>query len=78
MLSGAIVYQVLNQENPRTIEKIKAVLEKHPWYTNQWQARVQDVPVAERDQVLFMQAARWSDDIRIRVARPKFPRPPLD
>jgi hypothetical protein len=78
MLSGAIVYQVLNQENPRTIEKIKAVLEKHRWYANQWQARVQDVPVAERGLVLFMQAARWSDDIRIRVARPKFPRPPLD
>ena len=64
MLSGIIAYQVLSQENPRTIEKVKAVLEKHPWYTNQWQARLQDVPVAERDLLLFMQAARWRDDIR--------------
>ena len=64
MLSAAITYQVLRQENPPTIEKVKAVLEKHPWYANQWQARLQDVPVAERDQVLFMQAARWADDIR--------------
>jgi hypothetical protein len=32
MLSGAIAYQVLQQENPQTIEKVKAVLEKHPWY----------------------------------------------
>ena len=66
MLSGIIAYQVLQQENPQTIEKVKAVLEKHPWYANQWQARLQDVPVADRDLVLFMQAARWADDIRIR------------
>ena len=39
-------------------------MEKHPWYANQWQARLQDVPVSERDLVLFMQAARWADDIR--------------
>jgi len=30
MLSAAIAYQVLRQENPQTIEKVKAVLEKHP------------------------------------------------
>ena len=66
MLSGAIAYQILQQENPPTIEKVKAVLEKHPWYANQWQARLQDVPVADRDMVLFMQAARWADDIRTR------------
>ena len=64
MLSAVIAFQVLQQENPRTIEKVKAVLEKHPWYANQWQARLQDVPVADRDLVLFMQAARWPDDIR--------------
>jgi hypothetical protein len=64
MLSAAIAYQVLQQENPPTIDKVKAVLEKHPWYANQWQARLQDVPVSERDLVLFMQASRWADDIR--------------
>jgi S1/P1 Nuclease len=66
MLSGIIAYQVLRQENPVIIEKVKAVLEKHPWYANQWHARLQDVPVADRDMVLFMQAARWADDIRTR------------
>jgi hypothetical protein len=64
MLSAAITYQVLSQENPRTIEKVKALLEKHPWYTNQWQARLEDNPVAQRDLALFMQASRWADDIR--------------
>jgi S1/P1 Nuclease len=64
MLSAAIAYQVLQQENSQTIVKVKAVLEKHPWYANQWQARLQDVPVAERDQFLFMRVAKWPDDIR--------------
>ena len=64
MLSGAIAYQVLQQENPATIEKVKAALAKHSWYANQWQARLQDVPVADHGLVLFMQAARWADDIR--------------
>jgi hypothetical protein len=47
MLSAAIAYQLLQQENPGTIEKLKAVLEKHPWYANQWQVRLQDVPAAD-------------------------------
>jgi hypothetical protein len=62
MLSGIIAYQVLQQENPQTIEKVKAVLEKHPWYANQWQVRLRDVPVADHGLVLFMQAARWADE----------------
>jgi S1/P1 Nuclease len=65
MLSAAIPYQILRQENPPTIDKVKALLEKHPWYANEWQARFQDVPVADHSLVLFMQAARWPDDIRI-------------
>jgi len=66
MLSGIIAYQVFRQENPKVIDKVNAVLEKHPWYANQRQARLQDVSVADHGLVLFMQAARWADDIRIR------------
>jgi hypothetical protein len=65
MLSAAIAYQVLQQENPHTIAKVIAILEKHPWDTNQWQARLQDVPVTDHGLVLFMQATRWAD-IRFR------------
>ena len=65
MVSGIIAYQVLRQESPGDHREVKAVLEKHPWYANQWQARLQDVPVADRDMVLFMQAARWPDDVRL-------------
>jgi S1/P1 Nuclease len=66
MLSAIIAYQVLQQESPGTIEKVKSGLEKHPWYANQWQARLKDVPVADHGLVVFMQAARWADDIRMR------------
>jgi S1/P1 Nuclease len=64
MLSAAIAYQVLQQENPSTIDNVKAVLEKHPWYANQWHERLQNVSVVERDLALFMQASRWADDTR--------------
>jgi hypothetical protein len=66
MLSGIIAYQILRQENPETIEKVIAALEKHPWYSNQWNARFEEIPVADHDIMLFMQAARWPDDIRFR------------
>jgi S1/P1 nuclease len=64
MLSAALAYQVLRQESPQTVQRVKAVLEKHPWYANQWQARLQDIPVADHGLVLFMLASRWADDIR--------------
>jgi hypothetical protein len=64
MLHAAIVYQILQQENPESIQKIRAVLEKHPWYANQWQTRLPVVPVADHGLVLFMQASRWADDVR--------------
>jgi hypothetical protein len=66
MLSATIAYQILQQDNPQTIEKVTVVLEKHPWYANQWQSRLQDVPAADHGLVLFIQAARWADDVRTR------------
>lgn len=40
MLSGAIVFQVLEQENPEAINKVKAVLQNHPFRSNQWQEQL--------------------------------------
>jgi hypothetical protein len=59
-----ISYQILQQENPQAIENVRAMLEKHPWYANQWQTRLPVVPVADHGLVLFMQASRWADDVR--------------
>jgi hypothetical protein len=53
-------------EEPPDHREGKSSAGEHPWYANQWQARPQDVPVADHGVVLFMQAARWPDDVRIR------------
>jgi hypothetical protein len=66
MLSAAIAHQVLSQENPQAIDRIRKVLDKHPWYATQWQARRHDTSVADHALLLFMQAARWPDDVRSR------------
>ena len=64
MLSGAIAYQILQRESPSTIPAVRSVLEKNPWYESRWKAQLQKLPEAERDEMLFMLAARWADDVR--------------
>jgi len=59
MLSGAIAYQILQQESPTTIPAVRLVLEKNPWYESRWRVQLD----AERDEMLFMLAARWADDV---------------
>jgi hypothetical protein len=43
-----------------------ASLEKHPWYGTHWKEQLDKLPEAERDEMLFMLAPRWSDDIQTR------------
>jgi len=49
------------------------VLEKHPWYANQWQARLKMFPLLTATCCCLMQAARSPDDIRIQD-KPKIDR----
>jgi hypothetical protein len=56
MLSGIIGYQVLQQENPQTIEKVKAVLENIPGTQTNGRRGFKTFPVGDRGLVLFMQA----------------------
>jgi S1/P1 Nuclease len=65
MLSGAIAFQVLEQQNPDTINKVKAILQNHPFHSiDEWQPQLAELPASEQDLMLFMLAARWPDDIR--------------
>ena len=64
MLGGAIAYQILQRENPSTITTVRSVLEKNPWYETRWKSQLEKLPRAERDEMLFMLAARWADEIR--------------
>src|SRR5689334_11062834 len=66
MLSGAIAYQILQQESPRTIPVVRSVQQNNPWYDSRWKAQLEKVPGDERAEMLFMLAARWADEIRTR------------
>jgi len=64
MLSGAIAYQILQRENPTTIPIAHSILEKNPWYDIRWKQQLGKLPDTKRDEMLFMLATRWADDIR--------------
>jgi hypothetical protein len=64
MLSAVIAHQILQQESPPTIDKIKAVLALHPWHSTRWQNSLAPFTGADTHVMLFMLAARWADDIR--------------
>ena len=64
MLSGAIAYQILQRENPTTIPIAHSILEKNRWYDIRWKQQLGKLPDTKRDEMLFMLATRWADDIR--------------
>ncbi len=66
MVVGAIAYRDLRATSPRTVERVIAVLRQHPDYQSRWAAKLNDPALSadERDEYLFMLAARWSDDIK--------------
>lgn len=64
MLTAAIAYQVLKAEHPETIKKVVALLKEHPHFEEMWVDRLENVNEAQRDEYLFMLAARWPDDVR--------------
>jgi hypothetical protein len=66
MVNGAISYRLLYRDSPATIPKVRAILEKHPWYADRWRDDIAKLPDSQRDEMLFMLAARWADDIRNR------------
>jgi S1/P1 Nuclease len=64
MLSGSIAYQVLQHESPSTVEKVISLLEKHPWYEKHWRPQLNNLPNPKRNEILFMLAPKWADDLR--------------
>lgn len=64
MISGAIAYDVLKKEDPKSLAKALTLLRQHPQYKDVIAQRLEAVPAEDRDRYLFMVAARWADDIR--------------
>jgi hypothetical protein len=46
MLSGAIAYQTLQRESPRTIPMVRSVLKNNSWYENRWKEQLDKLPFA--------------------------------
>jgi hypothetical protein len=64
MLSGSISYQLLQRESPYTVGAVRSLLEKHPWYEKHWRAQLNNFPDPDRNEILFMVATNWADDVR--------------
>lgn len=66
MATGAIAYRELQTTAPQTLAKTIAILKQHPEYQQRWAAKLTDSTLTEddRNQYLFMMAARWADDVR--------------
>ena len=65
MVIGAMVYQEMKKSSPKALARMIALLQKHPQY-QQWvdQMNQYHIPLADRDERLLMEAARWPDDTR--------------
>jgi hypothetical protein len=66
MVTGAIAYRELQQTSPQLANRIVAILRQHPGYQTRWSAKLNDPSLSDddRNQYLFMLAARWPDDVR--------------
>lgn len=69
MATGAIAYRELMTTAPVTAARVVALLKQHPDYPTRWAAKLSDTALSEteRNEYLFMLAARWSDDVRGRT-----------
>ncbi len=66
MVTGAIAYRELQTTSPQLATRIAAILRQHPDYKQRWANKIADPTLSEddRNQYLFMLAARWPDDVR--------------
>jgi hypothetical protein len=64
MITGSIAHEIIKRENPSAVANVTAILEHRSWYETSWQIQLSKLPEPERNEMLFMLAARWADDIR--------------
>lgn len=66
MVSGAIAYNELKQTSPQALTRTVNILKQHPEFATRWASQLNQPSIApeNKDLLLFMLAARWSDDAR--------------
>ena len=72
MVTGAIAYEVLKQDDPAALAKALELIRANPLYERRWKRSAADLDADDRDIYLFMMAARWADDIR---GEPEYDKP---
>lgn len=66
MVTGSLTYRDLQKTSPQTLARVVDILRQHPEYGKRWAARLNEsgLTESEKQEYLFMLAARWADDIR--------------
>ncbi|GAA4461502.1 S1/P1 nuclease [Nibrella saemangeumensis] len=66
MVTGSVAYRQLKASSRKDLVQVLSILRQHPEYQSRWAPRLNDRNLSEdeRDEYLFMLAARWPDDIR--------------
>lgn len=66
MVTGAIAYRELQTTSPQITARLVAILRQHPEFQQRWASKLNDPALSDddRNQYLFMLAARWPDDVR--------------
>ena len=66
MITASIAYHAMKENSPKSLGRILTTLRKHPDYDSRWLESLNEGSAEDADEVLFMLAARWPDDIRRR------------
>lgn len=65
MVTGAVAYARLQAEDPEALATVLELLREHPHFDDLLRAREQwGLDAEDRDLAIFMNAARWADDVR--------------
>ncbi|OWY64438.1 hypothetical protein B7486_47295 [cyanobacterium TDX16] len=76
MVTGSIAYSELQKNDPQALASVINLLKQNSDLYDKWLSQVNQNAnsTLNPDQILFMQAARWSDDIRTRpqLSHPKW------
>jgi len=65
MVTGAIAYARLQAEDPEALATVLSLLREHPQYSDLLEAPGDwHLDAEDRDLAIFMNAARWADDVR--------------
>ena len=63
-MGGAIAYWYLKANKPEAIAKVVSILEKHPWYGKEWDAKLFGLKGEQKEIGLFMLASIFPDEAR--------------